>query len=271
MQGVSRDSLAAARDALDTLVRAGDTDLVAVGEQLSGVVPVLDREIALRRALTDPARSGDDRAALARAVFGARLSGAAEDLFVWEVRARWSAARDLADAVELLAVEAVVAAADKAGRLDRVEEELFRVGRTVDGSPDLRSALADLSAPIDARAALLDSLLAGRVSDETQLLVRQAVRQSRGRTFDRTVDVYAEVAAERRSRMVALVTAAVPLTEQQRDRLASALSRIYGHDVHLNIEIDSDLVGGVRVEIGDEVIDGAVSTRLDEARRQLTR
>jgi F-type H+-transporting ATPase subunit delta len=68
---------------------------------------------------------------------------------------------------------------------------------------------------------------------------------------------------------VATVTATVPLTEEQRRRLGAALAGIYGHDVHLNVEIDPDLVGGIRVEIGDEVIDGSVASRLDDARRRL--
>jgi F-type H+-transporting ATPase subunit delta len=77
------------------------------------------------------------------------------------------------------------------------------------------------------------------------------------------------VAAELRSRLIATVTATVPLTEEQRDRLAAALRRIYGAELHLNVQLDPDLVGGIRVEIGDEVIDGSVVARLDEARRRL--
>jgi F-type H+-transporting ATPase subunit delta len=164
-----------------------------------------------------------------------------------------------------------VAAAEKARRLDAVEDELFRVGRLVAAHSELRMALADRSAPVESRVALVGQLLRGKVSEETMLLVGQAVAHPRERSFDATVELYGEVAAERRSRVIALVTAAVPLTERQRDRLVSALSRLYGHEVHLNVEIDSDLIGGVRVEIGDEVIDGSVATRLDEAHRRLTR
>ncbi|MCY7288756.1 MAG: F0F1 ATP synthase subunit delta, partial [Cryobacterium sp.] len=57
--------------------------------------------------------------------------------------------------------------------------------------------------------------------------------------------------------------------QEQRGRLAGALRRIYGHTVHLNITLDPLLVGGIRVEIGDEAIDGSVLSRLDEARRRL--
>ena len=267
--GASRESLAAARETLGTLARSADTDLGALGDDLFEVTALLDQEPALRRALTDPARSGEDRAALARAVLGQQIGGAALDVVVWAVRARWSAARDLADALELLGAEAHVAAAERAGRLDTVEDELFRTGRIVAGAPQLRSALADRSAPVDNRVALIEDLLGDRVEAETRRLVRQAVRAPRGRSFDRILTDYAEVAADRRARLVATVTATVPLTEEQRRRLGAALARIYGHDVHLNVEVDPEVVGGIRVEIGDEVIDGTVLSRLDQARRRL--
>lgn len=269
MQGASRQSLTAARETLGTLIRSRDTDLAEVSQQLFGVTELLDREHALRRALTDPARDGDDRAGLARAVLGSQLGGATADLLVWTVRARWSSPRDLSDALELLAVEAVVAAAERAGRLDAVEDELFRTSRIVAGAPDLRAALADRSAPVANRAALIEGLLGDRVADETRRLVRQAVVAPRGRTFDRAVEVYGQVAADRRNRLVATVRATAPLTEEQRARLARVLQRVYGHAVHLNVELDPDLVGGILVEIGDEVIDGSVASTLDDARRRL--
>lgn len=269
LQGASRESLAAARDTLGTLIRSGDTDLPAVSDELFGLAAVLDREGGLRRALTDPARSGDDRAGLARAALGGQLGGATADVLVWAVRSRWSRPRDLADALELLAVEALVAAAEKAGRLDTVEDELFRTSRIVAAAAELRTALSDQSAPVDTRAALIEGLLDGRTAEETRRLVRQAVVAPRGRTFDRTLESYGQVAADRRRQLVATVTATVPLTEEQRGRLRAALRRVYGYEVHLNVLLDPALVGGIKVEIGDEVIDGSVVGRLEDAHRRL--
>jgi F-type H+-transporting ATPase subunit delta len=269
MQGASRESLKAARETLAALISSSDNDLAQISDELFSVTALLDREHPLRRALTDPARDGDARVGLARAVLGEQVGGATADLLAWVVRARWSVPRDLATALELLAVEAQVAAAERAGRLDEVEDELFRVSRAVAGAPALRTALSDLSAPVESRAALIEGLLGGRTTEETRRLVRQAVVAPRGRTFDRTAEIYGQVAADRRSRLVATVTAVDPLTEEQRGRLAAALQRIYGHEVHLNVQLDPALVGGIRVELGDEVIDGSVESRLDDARRRL--
>ena len=269
LQGASRESFAAARETLRALIGTGDSDLRAVSDDLFSVTALLDSQGGLRRALTDPARSGDDRAGLARDVLGDRIGSSAADVLVWAVRARWSSPRDLVDALELLGVEALVAAAERDGTLDTVEDELFRTSRIVAGAPELRSALADRSAPVEARATLIEGLLGDRTTEATRRLVRQAVVAPRGRTFDRTVETYGQVAADRRSRKVATVTATTPLTEEQRTRLSTALARIYGHDVHLNVQLDLSLVGGIRVEIGDEAIDGTVVGRLDEARRRL--
>ena len=58
-----------------------------------------------------------------------------------------------------------------------------------------------------------------------------------------------------------------PLEADQRSRLRAALSRQAGRDVVLQEVVDPGLLGGVRVELGDEVVEGTVAGRLDEARR----
>lgn len=271
MQGTSRGSQLAAQERLETLLNAPGTDPAAVGDALFAVTAVLDSSVSLRRALTDPARSEADKAALVERLLKGKVEGAVVDLVAGLARSRWARSRDLADTVELLAVSSVLASAQRDGELDRVEDELFRFRRTVDADPQLRSALTDPRASAQRKVALVTTLLEGKVTPATLRLVRQAVTAPRGLHLDAALTAYGAVAARRRAQLVAHVVVAMPLDQGQRERLSAALRREYGRDVHLNVDIDPEVLGGVRVEIGDEVLDGTISRRLDDARRALTR
>ena len=271
MQGTSRGSLVAAQERLETLLGAPGTDRFAIGDALFAVTGVLDSSASLRRALTDPSRDGEAKAALVVRLLDAKVDGAVVDLVAGLARSRWARSRDLADAVEQLAVTAVVASAQAAGELDRLEDELFRFRRTVDGDPELRSALTDRTASGERKATLVSDLIEAKVAPATLRLARQAVLASRGLRLDAVLTTYGEVAAKRREQLVAHVVAALPLDHVQRERLAAALARKYGHQVQLNVDVDPDVLGGIRVEIGDEVLDGTIARRLDDARRRLAR
>ena len=270
MQGASRETLAAARARLDTLLStATGEDPLAIGSQLFAVVDVLDAQAAVRAALTDPARSGEDKAQLAATLLGGKIDGAVLDLVGGVVRERWSRPRDLPDALADLSVQAVATAAERRAVLDAVEDDLFRFGQIVTGAPQLRAALTDRAVPSAPKQRLVDDLLAGKASPEATLLLGRAVAHPRGRSLeDGLADLVREV-AERRRRLTATVVAAVPLTQAQRERLAAVLSAQRGKQVHLNIVVDPEVVGGVKVTIDDEVVDGTMATRLDEARRRL--
>ncbi|MCD0482957.1 F0F1 ATP synthase subunit delta [Streptacidiphilus sp. ASG 303] len=269
MIGASRGALAAGRENLESLTDSTAVDAVRLGEELSAVTALLDREVSLRRVLTDPARSGQDKAGLVASLLAGQVSGETVDLVSGLVRSRWSGSRDLVDATEQLAAYAEVIAADRAGALDDVEDELFRFGRVVAGSPELRSALSEPKAGTAAKAELVRSLLGGRANPATVRLVVSLVSHPRGRSLDQGLESYSRLAASRRGRVVALVTTAVPLSDGQRQRLAGALGRLYGRQVHLNIDIDPEVLGGVKVQIGDEIIDGTVASRLEGARQGL--
>jgi F-type H+-transporting ATPase subunit delta len=265
MLGASRAALAAARD--DLAGRADDPAFPGLSQELLDVAHLLGREPQLRSALTDPGDTGERRAALARELFGNRISPVAVAVVSSLAARRWSAPRDLVDATEALAAEAAFTVAEREGRLDAVEDELFRFGRTVEGSPRLRATLTDPAVPDADKAAVVGSLLAGKASDETTRLARYVAAHPRGRRLEDAIGELVQAASIRRQRLVAEVTVAVPLTDEQRDRLGAALSRIYGRVVDLQVSIDPEVRGGVSVRVGDELIDGTVAHRLAEARR----
>jgi F-type H+-transporting ATPase subunit delta len=269
VSSATRQSNAAARERLEALTDNTSVDAAVLAADLRAVTGVLDREVGLRRTLTDPASSGQRKADLVTALLGGKVGAETVDLVAGMVRSRWAGSRDLVDAVEQLASLAEIIGADKAGVLDEVEDELFRFGRIVAGSPQLRSALTDGAAHNAAKGELVGNLLGGKARPQTVQLITALVKQPRGRSLEGGLEEYSRLAAGRRGREVALVTVAVPLSDAQRERLAASLARLVGRQVHLNIDVDPAVLGGVRVQIGDEVIEGTIANRMDGARQGL--
>ena len=266
MRGASRIAFGQARDRLTQTV--ADPEVAAtVGEELFAVVVLLDHEPGLRRALADYTAAPEARTGLVRDLLGQRVSAATLDVVTGLAAARWSVPRDLADTAEELGVLATAAAAGGAGNLDDVEDELFRFGRIASGEPELLAALADQRLPGEQKRALLDELLAGKVAPATLRLITQAVLNPRGRNLEANLADFARLVAAWRQRLIAVVRVAAELSDRQRRRLTQALSAIYGQGIQLNVVIDPRVVGGVSVQIGDELIDGTLSSRLAALRR----
>jgi F-type H+-transporting ATPase subunit delta len=274
VQGVSRTSLAERRDELAS--RAGadggmDQDaLLRLSDELYAVTSLLASSYGLRRGLSDPSLESDAR----QRIVDSLLSGKVDETTVQAVRgvagSPWSQPRDLVDAVETLAADAALIAAENAGQLDEVEDELFRFERIMAAEPQLRSALSDLALPAERKRALLERLLADKATPVTIRLLERSVTEPRGRTIERAIADVSTLAAGRRERLIARVTSAVALTDEERGRLADALAETFGQQLHLQLIVDESLIGGLSVRVGDEVIDASVSRQLDEARRRLT-
>lgn len=266
MRGSSRAAAAAGQRAFQSALASG-ADWGTLAEDLFGITALIDGNATLRRAVADPSRDARAKRDLVARLFGGKVNQAAVDVLSELVAQRWSTERDLSDTVESLAVETVLAAAEAGGRGDQVEDELFRFERIVAGNPALRDALVNRNVDPQRKAELVGRLLQGKVTAETARLARQSVLAPRGRKFDRTLELYLALAAKRREQLTAVVIAAVPLDETQRHRLAAALQGIYGKPVQLQLVIDEKVVGGIRVQIGDEVVDGTILRKLEGARR----
>jgi len=265
--GRSRQSLVAARASLDAAVKGADAvSASTLGSELFFIADVLDTNIAVRRALTDTSRDAQSKDAFISELFGKKV-GAQGLTIVKAISAmRWSGAKDLVQVVEQLAIEAEASAANIAGELDRVEDEIFTASRTIAGSSELRKALS--SDAKDAKAVLVSEILKG-ASSSTVKLVSQLVNSWRGRSVEAAFADYAHSLAARRNRVIALVKVAAPMSVAQQDRLAAALNKQVGQPVRINIEIDTNVVGGVSVRFADELVDGTVSNRLAGAARAL--
>jgi F-type H+-transporting ATPase subunit delta len=266
MRGASRVAFAEARDRLTAAV--SDPGVAAtVGDELFAVVSVLDREPPLRRALADSTALPEARTGLVRDLFARRVSPATLDVLTGLASSHWSVPRDIADAAEELAVLATAASADDADQLDDVEDELFRFGRIASGEPELITALSSPRYPDDQKRGLLNALLTGKVVPAALRLITQAAINPRGRNLEANLADYARLVAEWRQRLIAVVRVATPLDDRQRVRLTAALTAIYDRGIQLNVIVDPQVVGGMSVQIGDELIDGTLSSRLAALRR----
>jgi F-type H+-transporting ATPase subunit delta len=296
MRGVSRASFAELKDQLpEILIEGGQTPTASrtttgppsaasrasasqtgadqaetVGDELFSVLHLLDREHGLRRALADPARPADEKGAIVVALLHGKIGEPTEALVAATVRAHWASSGDMTDALEQLAMEAYAISAQEQGQLDDLEDELFRFSRVVATEPELRAALSEPSVPDQPKRELLDNLLSGKVTSVTLRLIAEVSLYPRGRSLVASLDTCTRIAAERRRRLIAVVRSARDLPADQRRRLAEALAGIYGHEVYINVVIDPTVVGGLTVQVGDELIDGSVSTRLGDLRRKLT-
>lgn len=234
---------------------------------LFAVVDALASQPELRRALTDPGTPSEARKSIAGRLFEGQLGPDAVHVVAEAAALRWSGAGAFAEALERQAVRAELNAAASDDKLDEVEDELFRFSRLVAGDRGLREALADRSRKLPDRQQLVARLLQGRAHEATVLLAQRAVA-ARERTFDATVEHYLEAAAALRNRAVATVRVAHELDPEQHRRLQDALSNQVGRPVAMHVVVDPKVLGGVRVELGDELIEGTVAGRLEDARRR---
>ncbi len=155
------------------------------------------------------------------------------------------------------------------GSLDTVEDELFRVARTIEANDELRATLSDAAIPIERRVAVIEALLGGRASPITTALVEFVVAAGRSRYLPEIIDKLVERAAAERHEAVAEVRTAYPIDEERREKLASALSKATGKHVSLKVVVDPTVLGGVVAKVGDTVIDGSVRHRLEQLRESL--
>jgi F-type H+-transporting ATPase subunit delta len=271
LRAAGRESYAAAAELLDA--RSGKATPGAIAktaEDVLAVAGMLAREPRLRRALSDPARSGKDRAELLTALLGGKVGKNTLDLLAKLVEGRWSAASELLEATERLGVEALLTGADRAGDLSEVEDELFRFGQVVDGDPQLAATVGDSTVPPERRAELVRELLSGKAKPATIRLAELALAGFGGRNFAGALTRLVELAADRRDRQVAYVTVAGPLSAEEEGRLGTKLSELYGREVALKITVDPEILGGISLQVGNDLYDGTILRRLTETRIALT-
>lgn len=270
LRSASRQALDAVHAEEDAVYDAISADeLHALAGNLYAVADLLAAQPRLRRTLGDPATDAERRARLIESLLGDKIDQKAMRIVTAAVRQRWSTPWDLADALEDAGDGALFAVAEKQGKLDQLEDELFRLERILDAEGDVAALLDEYTVEPARRNALLDRLVSGKVEPVTIELLHQAVASQRKRNIVLAVDNLLQKATARQHRSIARVTSAIPLSDEQQNRLAAALSTMYGRKINVYTALDPDIRGGLVIRVGDEVIDGSVATRFAAARAAL--
>ncbi len=268
--GSSRQSLSSMRVALDSKLKdLSHPAAIEFAADLFTILTVLSSSVGVRRALTDNSRDASSKAELIANLFGKNIGASAHALIANAASLRWSSPAESADAIEQLAVEAEASAAEKNNELEKLEDQLFDFTRVLIANPELRQAL-NTSADSDAgKIALLEAVIKSRYANSTLNLLRRVVVLRRGRSIDSTLTTYSHYVSTRKDRLVAHIRSAIALSDAQQSKLIAALTKQMGKEVHVNIEIDPKVLGGISIRYANDVIDGTVFNRLAEAGRAL--
>jgi ATP synthase F0 subunit b/ATP synthase F1 delta subunit len=270
LRAASREGIGQVVEKFDEVAGNLDVDgLTRLADQLTSVAKMLDTETVLARHLADPSSDAGPKARLAERVLSDKISDAALDIVKSAASQRWSSISDLVLGVKHAARLALLVRAEREGQVDDVEDQLFRFSRILDSEPRLITLLSDYSTPAEGRVSLVTSVLHSRANRNAADLLRQTVELLHGERADEVVRGVAELAVSRRGEVIAHVRAAADLTDAQRNRLTEVLTRIYGHPVALQLDIDPALLGGLTIAVGDEVIDGSLASKLDAAETHL--
>jgi F-type H+-transporting ATPase subunit delta len=240
------------------------TDLFVVADAISS-------STQLRGILSDSSTESAAKDDLIDRVFKTKVSANALEFVKKVVALRFSRSMDLVIVLEQLGVHAASATASKTSVLDQVQDELFSFQQVVASDRDLQFALSNKSAPNETKLALVKALIGSKAHLVTQALVNQAVGSARGRRVAVVIDQFAKQVAAYGQSLVATVTVSKALDQSQVERLRSTLAGTYGQQVSLNVEIDPSILGGMVVQIAGEIIDGSVSTRLQNLKLQLAK
>lgn len=272
MRSASREAQAALVERFNAVaVSLNSEALSALSDDLTSVVKLLQREPILARHLAEATGAADAKKQLLHRLLGQQIGAPALEVLDTAVTVRWSKTGDFVSAVEHVARLALLVRAEREQQADEVAEQLFRFSRLLDSQPRLSTLLGDFSRPAADRTSLLAGVLGGAsgVNPTARALLTQTVELLDGERADDAVQQLAQLAVAHRGEIVAQVSAAAELTDAQRSRLTEVLTRIYHVPVSVQLNIDPELLGGLSVAVGDEVIDGTLASRLAAAETKL--
>jgi F-type H+-transporting ATPase subunit delta len=269
MGAATRGSTASAIRSLDHVLHPGLLGRLrgepsSLGDELLAAARAVGGSRQLTALLADPTVDAGGRGGLVRKLFGPAFDRRTVQLIEDMTTSRWSETTDLVDALEEVGIRAIATTADESP----IDAELFELRATMAREPEVELALGNTASPVSARVALVDRLLVN-ASTATRSIARHVIELPRGRRPVEAVERAERLVADQRGRTVATAHVAKLLTEGQLEALEERLASGYGRKITVNQVVDPTVLGGVRISIGDDVIDGTVRSRLADLRQRL--
>lgn len=256
------------RDSLAPKLRDTREDAWRIGNELFTITKVLDDSIQLERALTDPSRPVADKVAVLKELLGDNAHPMTMEIMTDLVSRRWSRARDIANAVEDFGVDAMMYYADATDATLQVSIELSELHSALLNLPVVRAKLYDYQATSEARVKLFREVFSGKTLNKvTMRLAEHATCNLRRRRYLETIQWLINKFSRHMGESMVTVTTATPLKKEQIKRLVEVYSAKVGRQVHINSVVDPTVLGGMRIQVGDEVTDNTVVAQLQHLQR----
>ena len=167
--------------------------------------------------------------------------------------------------------EALFQVARAEERVDRVEEELTQLSRSLESNAELKEFLSNPQLASTGKKSALFQIFGQSLSPITLNWVNMVIDQERQRRLPVIIESFFALAREAREKVTADVITAVALPEALAERLQKELSRATKKQVFLKPLIDESILGGVIVRIENKVIDGSIRHRLEEIKREMVK
>lgn len=258
------------RDSLAPKLRDTREDAWRIGNELFTITKVLDDSIQLERALTDPSRPVADKVAVLTELLGDNVHPMTMEIMTDLVSRHWSRARDIANAVEDFGVDAMMYYADATDATLQVSIELSELHSALLNLPVVRSKLYDYQATSEARVKLFREVFSGKTLNKvTMRLAEHATCNLRRRRYLETIQWLINKFSRHMGESMVTVTTATPLKKEQIERLVEVYSAKVGRQVHINSVVDPTVLGGMRIQVGDEVTDNTVVAQLQNLHRKV--
>ncbi|WP_065435960.1 F0F1 ATP synthase subunit delta [Bifidobacterium longum] len=258
------------RDSLAPKLRDTREDAWRIGNELFTITKVLDDSIQLERALTDPSRPVADKVAVLTELLGDNVHPMTMEIMTDLVSRHWSRARDIANAVEDFGVDAMMYYADATGATLQVSVELSELHSALLNLPVVRAKLYDYQATSEARVKLFHEVFSGKTLNKvTMRLAEHATCNLRRRRYLETIQWMINKLSRHMGESMVTVTTATPLKKEQIKRLVEVYSAKVGRQVHINSVVDPTVLGGMRIQVGDEVTDSTVVAQLQNLHRKV--